>query len=92
MTLVHILGSELGAVVLTGDYRFDHTPIDGRITDVNGFARISDHRGGGSFAARPADRPRIPAALTDGPAPSHRWFVVASRTGSGLVPRSPSVG
>ena len=35
-----VLGTELGAVVLTGDYRFDHTPIDGRITDVNAFAQI----------------------------------------------------
>ncbi len=42
-SLAVVLGTELGAVVLTGDYRFDHTPIDGRITDVNGFARIGDH-------------------------------------------------
>jgi ribonuclease J len=41
-SLAVVLGTELGAVVLTGDYRFDHTPIDGRVTDVNGFARIGD--------------------------------------------------
>ena len=35
-----VLGTELGALVLTGDYRFDHTPIDGRITDVNAFAQL----------------------------------------------------
>lgn len=35
-----VLGTDLGAVVLTGDYRFDHTPIDGRITDVNAFAQL----------------------------------------------------
>ncbi len=29
-----------GAVVFTGDYKFDHTPIDGRITDVNTFAQL----------------------------------------------------
>ena len=37
-----VLGTDLGAVVLTGDYRFDHTPIDGRITDVNAFARLGE--------------------------------------------------
>jgi ribonuclease J len=35
-----VLGTVLGAVVVTGDYKFDHTPIDGRITDVNTFARL----------------------------------------------------
>ena len=29
-------------MVLSGDYRFDHTPIDGRITDVNALARLGD--------------------------------------------------
>jgi ribonuclease J len=29
-----------GALVFTGDYKFDHTPIDGRITDVNTFAQL----------------------------------------------------
>jgi len=37
-----VLGTELGAVVLTGDYRFDHTPIDGRMTDVNAFAQLGE--------------------------------------------------
>ena len=37
-----VLGTELGAVVITGDYKFDHTPIDGRITDVNTFARLGE--------------------------------------------------
>ena len=35
-----VLHTALGAVVITGDYKFDHTPIDGRITDVNTFARL----------------------------------------------------
>ncbi len=37
-----VVGTDLGAVVLTGDYRFDHTPIDGRMTDVNAFARLGE--------------------------------------------------
>ncbi len=37
-----VLGTDIGAVVLTGDYRFDHTPIDGRMTDVNAFARLGE--------------------------------------------------
>ena len=35
-----VLGTDLGAVIVTGDYKFDHTPIDGRITDVNTFAQL----------------------------------------------------
>jgi ribonuclease J len=35
-----VLGTSLGPLVVTGDYKFDHTPIDGRITDVNTFARL----------------------------------------------------
>ncbi len=37
-----VLGTKAGAVVITGDYKFDHTPIDGRITDVNTFARLGE--------------------------------------------------
>ena len=37
-----VLGTDLGSVVITGDYKFDHTPIDGRITDVNTFARLGE--------------------------------------------------
>ena len=32
--------SNVGAIIITGDYKFDHTPIDGRITDVNRFAQL----------------------------------------------------
>jgi ribonuclease J len=38
--LAVVLGTSLGSVVFTGDYRFDHTPIDGRVTDVNRFSRL----------------------------------------------------
>lgn len=37
-----VLGTDLGPIVITGDYKFDHTPIDGRITDVNTFARMGE--------------------------------------------------
>ncbi len=40
--LAVVLGTDLGAVLVTGDYKFDHTPIDGRITDVNTFARLGE--------------------------------------------------
>lgn len=42
--LAVVLGTDLGSVVFTGDYRFDPTPIDGRITDVNRFAQLG-HEG-----------------------------------------------
>ena len=35
-----VLGTDLGPIIVTGDYKFDHTPIDGRITDVNTFAQL----------------------------------------------------
>lgn len=35
-----VLRTGLGVVVVTGDYKFDHTPIDGRISDVNTFAEL----------------------------------------------------
>jgi len=38
-----IIETPLGAVVATGDYKFDHTPIDGRVTDVNRFAQLGEH-------------------------------------------------
>ena len=38
-----VLGTDLGPIVITGDYKFDHTPIDGRITDVNTFAQLGEH-------------------------------------------------
>ena len=35
-----VVGTDIGAIIITGDYKFDHTPIDGRITDVNTFAQL----------------------------------------------------
>jgi ribonuclease J len=35
-----VVGTDHGAIIITGDYKFDHTPIDGRITDVNTFAQL----------------------------------------------------
>lgn len=37
------IGTPLGAIVFTGDYKFDHTPIDNRITDVNRFAQLGNN-------------------------------------------------
>jgi ribonuclease J len=37
-----VIGTAQGPIVITGDYKFDHTPIDGRITDVNTFAQLGE--------------------------------------------------
>ena len=73
-----VLGTELGALVLTGDYKFDHTPIDGRITDVNTFAQLGQQgvlalladstnaETPGSTALREHRRPGVPPDLRRG--------------------------
>jgi len=35
-----ILGTELGRVLMTGDYKFDQTPVDGRPADISRLARL----------------------------------------------------
>ncbi len=37
-----LIDTPLGAVVASGDYKFDHTPIDGRITEIGKFAALGD--------------------------------------------------
>jgi ribonuclease J len=37
-----LIDTPLGAVVVSGDYKFDHTPIDGRITEIDKFAALGD--------------------------------------------------
>jgi ribonuclease J len=40
--LAIVVRTPVGTLVDSGDYKFDHTPIDGRITDVNTLARLGD--------------------------------------------------
>jgi ribonuclease J len=35
-----VLGTELGKVLLTGDYKFDQTPVDGRPADISRLAEL----------------------------------------------------
>jgi len=37
-----LLTTPLGRVLFTGDYRFDQTPVDGRIADVSRLSRLGD--------------------------------------------------
>ncbi len=37
-----IIGTPLGTVLFTGDYRFDQTPVDGRPADISRLARLGD--------------------------------------------------
>src|SRR6201999_3941340 len=34
------LGTELGTVLITGDYKFDQTPVDGRPADMSRLAEL----------------------------------------------------
>jgi len=40
--LAILVDTPLGAVVHSGDYKFDHTPIDGRTTQIDRFAELSE--------------------------------------------------
>ena len=35
-----LLGTELGSVLITGDYKFDQTPVDGRPADISRLAEV----------------------------------------------------
>ncbi len=65
-----LLRTELGSVLLTGDYKFDQTPVDGRPADVSRLAEIGREGllllGGDSTNA---DRPGVaPSESSVGPA------------------------
>ena len=65
-----ILGTELGKMLMTGDYKFDQTPVDGRPADV---ARLAELGGEGLLLlcgdSTNADRPGVaPSESSVGPA------------------------
>src|SRR5262245_48057788 len=65
-----VLHSDLGAIVVTGDYRFDQTPVDGRPADI---ARLAELGSEGVLClcgdSTNADRPGVvPSETTVGPA------------------------
>jgi ribonuclease J len=65
-----ILGTELGKVLMTGDYKFDQTPVDGRPADISRLAELG--RDGLMLLcgdSTNADRPGIaPSESSVGPA------------------------
>ncbi|MGC1851898.1 MAG: ribonuclease J [Solirubrobacterales bacterium] len=65
-----ILGTELGKILLTGDYKFDQTPVDGRPADISRLAELG--RDGLMLLcgdSTNADRPGIaPSESSVGPA------------------------
>jgi ribonuclease J len=65
-----VLHTDLGAILVTGDYRFDQTPIDGRPADI---ARLAELGSEGVLClcgdSTNADRPGVvPSEATVGPA------------------------
>src|SRR6201999_3916741 len=65
-----LITTELGSVLMTGDYKFDQTPVDGRPADISRLAEIG---GGGLMllcgASTNADRPGVaPSESSVGPA------------------------
>ena len=40
--LAVVIETPIGTIVHSGDYKFDHTPIDGRTTDVNKLTRLGE--------------------------------------------------
>ncbi len=56
-----ILGTELGKMLMTGDYKFDQTPVDGRPADISRLAELGSEGllllcGDSTNADRPGDR------------------------------------
>ena len=55
------LGTELGTVLITGDYKFDQTPVDGPPADVSRLAELGPR--GRAAAVRRLDERRPPGLL-----------------------------
>ncbi len=79
--------TEVGSMLMTGDYKFDQTPVDGRPADIRGLAEIG--REGPAAALRRLDQRRPPGRGSLGverrPGPAAA-FVAAARGGSSSPP------
>ncbi|MEK6328264.1 MAG: ribonuclease J [Actinomycetota bacterium] len=65
-----VLRTDLGALLITGDYKFDQTPVDGRPADVSRLAELGREGVLGLFGdSTNADRPGVaPSESSVGPA------------------------
>ena len=75
------LGTELGTVLVTGDYKFDQTPVDGAPADVSRLAELG--REGVLLLVRRLDERRPPRLLAVGVGSSARTWRRCSRAARG---------
>ena len=80
-----VLRTELGALLITGDYKFDQTPVDGRPADVSRLAELGREGVLCLFGdSTNADRPGVaPSESSVGP----RWPLHPAEGGRGLPGR-----
>ncbi len=86
-----LLKTEAGSVLMTGDYKFDQTPVDGRPADISRLAELGKE---GLLLlcgdSTNADRPGVaPSESSVGPGAAAE-FSPAARAGSSSPPSPPT--
>ena len=83
-----LLTTEVGSVLMTGDYKFDQTPVDGRPADMSRLAEIGREGCCCSAATRPT--PTGPASRPRSRASARRCWRPSPRSrGGSSSPASP---